>query len=104
MTPRQFHALSARHKDAQERVELLMGINTSVLANHSFNPPKKAYKPIDFMPSKWAEKEAERQSKKPKRFSRKRFADELRATFRAMAATNPHMVRLVEPKAEQEAP
>lgn len=62
---------------------MLMGINTSVLANHSMNTPKKAYMPMDFMPSKWRERE----EKKPKkRFNRQRFAESIRAKFKAMAA------------------
>lgn len=73
MTPRQFTWLRERHKHELEYQELLWAINTSTLANHSFNPPKKAYKPYDFMPTKLREKHKE----KKRRWTRKGFAKEL---------------------------
>lgn len=65
----------------REYQELLWGINTSTLANHSFNPPKKAYQPFDFMPIKIREKAM---SKPKKRWTRRKFAEELVAVRSAM--------------------
>jgi hypothetical protein len=81
MTPRQFVWLRERHKQEREYQELLIAINTSTLANHSFNPPKKAYKPYDFMPSKLREK-ADMEPKK--RWTRKGLAAELIAMRQGM--------------------
>jgi hypothetical protein len=75
MTPRQLVWLREKHQLEREYNEFLLAIQTSTLANHSFNPPKKAYKPYDFMPSKV---HAEKAPKK-KRFSRKDFAAQLSA-------------------------
>lgn len=66
-----------RHQDAHERTELLFGINTAVLANHSANSPKTAYKPFDFMPSKFALRD--KKPEKPKKFNRQKFADDVRS-------------------------
>lgn len=74
MTPRQFVWLRERHKQETEYQELLWSINTATLANHSFNPPKKAYKPYDFMPCKMREN-AEKNPRK--RWTRKGFAEQL---------------------------
>jgi hypothetical protein len=76
MTPREFVWLRERHAQEREYNELLLAIQTSTLANHSFNPPKKAYKPYDFMPSKVRERA---ESKAARRWTRKSFASELAA-------------------------
>ena len=81
LTPRQFWALTQRKKEENERAELLMGIQTSVLANHSMSPPKKPYAPHDFMPSKQKEK-----VQKPKRFNRQKFANEIRTVMKMLPA------------------
>jgi hypothetical protein len=94
LTERQLHALIARFKAKNEKAELLFGIQTAVLANHSFSPPKKAYQAFDFMPSKVAERE--KSAPKPKPFSRKKFADDLRAKFKAMCAIPGSGVILVD--------
>lgn len=65
-----------------------MGINTSVLANHSMNGPKKAYKPYDFMPSKHTEKqEEEATTSKARRFTRQGLADDIRLQMKIMMDT-----------------
>jgi hypothetical protein len=81
MTPRQLVWLRDRHKQEREYQELLMAIPTATLANHSFNPPKKPYKPFDFMPSQVRAK-AEKEPKK--RWTRKGFASQLSAMRGAM--------------------
>lgn len=81
MTPRQFVKLRERHRQEREYQELLTAINTSTLANHSFNPPKKAYKPFDFMPMKQMEKQ---RNKPKKRWTRKGFAAQLSGLRKAM--------------------
>lgn len=77
-----------------------MGINTSVLANHSMNGPKKAYKPYDFMPSKHAEKQEEATKSKARRFTRQGLADDIRLQMKMMLATG----LVVEKKATGEEP
>lgn len=79
LTPRQFHALVLRYKERNERAELLMGIQTAVLANHSYCAPKKPYSAYDFMPSKSGERE--REAPKPKKFNRQKFADSIRTAM-----------------------
>lgn len=76
MTPRQFVWLRERHKREREYNELLYAIQTSTLANHSFTPPKKAYKPYDFMPMKLREK-SETEAEAKKRWTRQNFAKQL---------------------------
>ena len=85
LTPRQLHSLVMRKKYENERLELLIGLNTSVLANHSTNQPKKAYRPYDFMPSKWSECEVN--TKVQKKFTRKGFADSIRTLMKHMPST-----------------
>lgn len=83
MTPRQLVWLRERHKREREYNELLIAIQTSTLANHSFAAPKKAYKPHDFMPMKLSEKaSAEAQAKK--RWTRQGFARQLTAMRKTM--------------------
>jgi len=89
LTPRQFYALTLRHKDAREHTELLMGIVCATTANHSFNTPKKATCPLDYMPSRWADREAARENT-PKRFNRKAFGAQLSAFAKSLP---PTMVR-----------
>lgn len=81
MSPRQLVWLRERHKREIEYQELLWAINTSTLANHSFAPPKKAYKPYDFMPTKLRDKAA---NEPKKRWTRKGFAQQLVAMRNAM--------------------
>jgi hypothetical protein len=73
-----------------------MGINTATLANCSMAAPKKPFVPADFMPSERMKKEQEKP--KPKRFSRKKFADGVRAMMRAACAIPGSNVVLVEPQ------
>jgi hypothetical protein len=75
MTPRLYVALRERHRQEREYQELLVAINTSTLANHSFNPPKKAYQPYDFMPSRLQREKAK--SSIPTDDERSRFAEGL---------------------------
>jgi hypothetical protein len=95
LTHRQFHHLCLRHKEANERAELLMGINTSALVNSSMNPPKKGSCPADYMPSAWQKRQEK--AVKPKRFSRKKFADDLRNMMRSMAGMPGSNVVIVDP-------
>jgi hypothetical protein len=83
LTPRQFHAISLRHVHANERVELLMGVNTSAIVSSSMNPPKKGSCPADYMPSMWAKRQET--APKVKKFNRQKFADDLRKKFKAMS-------------------
>lgn len=84
LTPRQFHALTLRHKEAHERVEMLMGITTAAQVNHSFCTPKKPYCPADFMPSQLVKRE--QKAPKPKRWTRQGFADQIRAALTSLPA------------------
>ena len=59
-----------------------MGIQTATLANCSFNQPKEAYRPFDFMPSKQAERK--QKTEKPKRLSRQKFAESIRSVMSVM--------------------
>jgi hypothetical protein len=77
LTPRQLIWLRERHKQEREYHELLWAINTSTLANHSASPPKKAYKPYDFMPSKIREKAEKTEATPRKRWTRQGFAKDL---------------------------
>lgn len=87
LTPRQLVWLRERHRQEREYQELLIAINTSTLANHSFNPPKKAYKPYDFMPTKAREAAEVSKEVEPKQRwtnkARKSLADQL-VTMRKM--------------------
>jgi hypothetical protein len=78
LTPRQFHLLTDRHAERTQHQEYLFGILAAVAVNHSFNPPKKATVPGDFMPSL----AKERQRRKP-RENRKAIANHLRAFLMA---------------------
>lgn len=71
---------------------MLMGISTAAIVNHSFNTPKQAKCPADFMPSLYAKRE---KAKPKKRFSRKRFADGIRGLFKAMAANGDPRINYV---------
>jgi hypothetical protein len=90
LTPRQFNALALRHKENYDRAELLMGISTSSIVNHSFCTPKNPYTPMQFMPSKQGE--LQREKAKPKRFNRAKFAQSIRDTMMQMAATSNMVV------------
>lgn len=68
MTPRQFHALLARNKEERLHRELLVGIATSSIVNHSFCSPKKPHAPKVYMPS-LVEDDGSRSASKPKRVS-----------------------------------
>jgi len=51
LTPRQFHALQERNREEHIHAELLNGISTASIVNHSFCAPKKPYAPRLYMPS-----------------------------------------------------
>lgn len=87
LTPREFMWLRHRHEAEREYQELLMAIPVSTLANHSFNSPKKAYVPQDFMPMKLAQKhrlEAEHNEQQKKEWTRDGFASQLVSMRKAM--------------------
>lgn len=87
LTPREFMWLRNRHEAEREYQESLMAIPVSTLANHSFNTPKKAYVPQDFMPIKLAAKqrlEAEHNEQKRKEWTREGFAEQLTAMRKSM--------------------
>lgn len=105
MTPREFVWLRERHKQEREYQELLVGIQVSTLANHSFSAPKKAYKPYDFMPTKVMEKkmaEDAMTSKNAAKWTRQSFASQLINMRKTMPTVfkvkgeKPKEVRIVE--------
>jgi hypothetical protein len=51
LTPRQFHLLTEKHREAIQHREFLTGMALATFANHSISPPKKALGPLDFFPS-----------------------------------------------------
>jgi hypothetical protein len=82
LTPRQFAALLARKREQLEYHELLMGVLAATIANYSFGAPKKPRIPADFMPSQLGK----RREEKPKRVSRAKVADQVRAIFGRIVA------------------
>jgi hypothetical protein len=52
MTPHQLSYLTKRHRQRQEREQLLTGLLASVTANYSMCAPKEPLCPADFMPRK----------------------------------------------------
>lgn len=64
LTPRQFHALQERNREERVHAELLNGINTASIVNHSFCAPKKPYAPRLYMPSMQDDKAAEPKRKR----------------------------------------
>lgn len=50
-----------RHRERTLQQELLAGIISATLANHSFQPPKPMAAPAHFMPSQWDKRVAKKQ-------------------------------------------
>lgn len=98
ITPRQFYWLRERSKQQREHTELMMGITTSTLANHSMVRPKKPYSAHDFMPCKMLESGERKDAAPRRRWTRKGFAQELVALrtqmthmFRVKPVPKPHV-------------
>lgn len=94
LTPRQFQWLRDRAKLQREHTELMMGITTSTLANHSMVRPKKPYTPHDFMPCKLSQTGERKENAPKRRWTRKRFATDLVALRSQMS----HMFRVLPAK------
>jgi len=50
LTPRQLGALTKRHRQAQERQDLLVGLLASVVCNFSYYAPQEPKAAVDFVP------------------------------------------------------
>ena len=51
MTPRQFHWLWDEYRETLLHTELMFGLNTSAVVNHSFNHPEKWISHTEYMPN-----------------------------------------------------
>jgi len=75
LTPRQFYLLLDRYHERVQHLELLAGIVTANIVNHSMGAPRKRAVPSDFMPSRLLGKQPR------ERINRREVANQVRAFF-----------------------
>lgn len=85
LTPRQFYWLRERKNQVVQHSELLNGILASTFVNWSMNSPKKPHHPHDYMPTRAREKAKKEAAVPKRRWTRKKFGEELVAIRQQMS-------------------
>jgi gluconate kinase len=92
LTPRQFDSLlrhhRARQREQREFTELLFGQLTAAVYNSGLRGPQEPYAPRDFMPSQWAQIQAEKEEE-----DAAMAAERMRTTMVSFAAFQNAMVK-----------